>query len=113
MKTLVVICGLIGLFGIVGTPDYVADVERENETLRARVASLEGARCAKDAPSNGSKSFEACDDSELCQILAASFRGEAVEWRRMPNGEVKCLAFIELGTDTPARCDKTQDMFGG
>ena len=44
MKTLVVICGLIGLFGIVGTPDYVADVERENETLRARVASLEGAR---------------------------------------------------------------------
>lgn len=44
MKTIVVICGLIGLFGIVGTPDYVADVERENETLRARVASLEGAR---------------------------------------------------------------------
>lgn len=44
MKTLVVICGLIGLFGIVGTPDYVADVERENETLRARVAALEGAR---------------------------------------------------------------------
>lgn len=44
MKTIVVICGLIGLFGIVGTPDYVADVERENETLRDRVASLEGAR---------------------------------------------------------------------
>lgn len=44
MKTIVVICGLIGLFGIVGTPDYVADVERENETLRARVASLEGSR---------------------------------------------------------------------
>ena len=44
MKTLVVICGLIGLFGIVGTPDYVADVERENENLRARVASLEGSR---------------------------------------------------------------------
>lgn len=44
MKALVVICGLIGLFGIVGTPDYVADVEKENEALRARVASLEGAQ---------------------------------------------------------------------
>lgn len=78
-------------------------------------AFIEGecSRCAKDAPTNGSKPYEACDDSELCQIIAASFRGEAVEWRRMPNGEVKCLAFVELGTDAPARCDKTQDMFEG
>ncbi len=44
MKTLVVICGLIGLFGVVGTPDYVLEIEQENETLRARVASLEGSR---------------------------------------------------------------------
>jgi hypothetical protein len=22
-----------------------------------------------------------CDDNELCEIIAASFRGEAVEWR--------------------------------
>ncbi len=84
-----------------------------NGTVGYSFIEGECSRCAKDAPSNGSKPYEACDDSELCQILAASFCGEAVEWRRMPNGEVKCLAFIELGTDTPARCDKTQDMFGG
>lgn len=54
---------------------------------------------------------EDCDDSELCSILAASFRGEAVEWRRMPDGEVKCLGFVEAGEKEPYRCDKTADMF--
>ena len=29
------------------------------------------------------------------------------------NGEVKCLAFVEVGQAVPARCDKTQDMFEG
>ena len=37
MKTIVVIAGLIALFGIAGTPDYVLDIERENETLRAEL----------------------------------------------------------------------------
>ena len=78
-------------------------------------AFIEGecSRCAKDVPSNSGKPYEDCDDSELCPILAASFRGEAVEWRRMPDGEVKCLAFVEVGSNEPHRCDKTPDMFGG
>lgn len=84
-----------------------------NSTVGHAFIEGECSRCAKDAPSNGSKSFEACDDSDLCQILAASFRSEAVEWRRMPDGEVKCLAFVEAGSAEPARCDKTQDMFEG
>ena len=37
MKTIVVVAGLIALLGIVGTPDYVLDVERENESLRAQL----------------------------------------------------------------------------
>lgn len=37
MKTIAVIAGLIALFGIAGTPDYVLEVERENETLRAEL----------------------------------------------------------------------------
>ena len=37
MKTIAVIAGLIALFGIAGTPDYVLDIERENETLRAEL----------------------------------------------------------------------------
>lgn len=37
MKTIAVIAGLIALFGIAGTPDYVLDVERENERLRTEI----------------------------------------------------------------------------
>lgn len=37
MKTIAVIAGLIALFGIAGTPDYVLDVELENERLRAEI----------------------------------------------------------------------------
>lgn len=37
MKTIAVIAGLIALFGIAGTPDYVLDIERENESLRAEL----------------------------------------------------------------------------
>ena len=39
MKTIVVIAGLIALFGIAGMPDYVLDIERENEQLRAELES--------------------------------------------------------------------------
>lgn len=57
MKALVttaVTIGLIGLMGWAGTPDYVLDVERENERLRAELkrttielkrASLASAEC--------------------------------------------------------------------
>ena len=37
MKTALIAVGLIALLGIVGTPDYVLDVERENDRLRAEV----------------------------------------------------------------------------
>ena len=37
MKTALFLFGLIVLFGIAGTPDYVLDIERENETLRAEL----------------------------------------------------------------------------
>ena len=37
MKTFAVVAGLIALLGIVGTPEYVLDVERENESLRTEL----------------------------------------------------------------------------
>ena len=40
MKTIVVVAGLIALLGIVGTPDYVLDVERENEHAKEYRAAL-------------------------------------------------------------------------
>ena len=46
MKTIAVIAGLIALFGIAGTPDYVLDIERENETLRAELFKARAATLA-------------------------------------------------------------------
>ena len=46
MKIIVVIAGLIALFGIAGTPDYVLDIERENETLRAQLFKARAATLA-------------------------------------------------------------------
>lgn len=37
MKTIAVIAVLIAVLGIAGTPDYVLDVERENERLRTEI----------------------------------------------------------------------------
>ena len=69
-------------------------------------------QCARDKAMREGADFDECDDNELCEILAASFRGQAVEWRRMPSGEVKCIAFVPAGEQIPPRrCSKTQDMF--
>lgn len=46
VKTIAVIAGLIALLGIVGTPDYVLDVERENESLRAQLYKARAATLA-------------------------------------------------------------------
>lgn len=69
-------------------------------------------QCARDKAMREGCDFDECDDDEKCEIIGASFRGEAVEWRRMPSGEVKCIAFVEAGKPIPApRCYKTADMF--
>lgn len=68
--------------------------------------------CARDKSMREGAPFDECDDNELCEIIAASFRGEAVEWREMPDGEVKCIAFVPADKPIPiARCDRTLDMF--
>lgn len=68
--------------------------------------------CAKDRAMREGDDYDECDDDELCEIIAASFRGEAVEWREMDDGEVKCIAFVEHGKQPPiARCERTVDMF--
>jgi hypothetical protein len=50
-------------------------------------------QCAKDQAANGSKDYDDCEDSDLCPILAASFRDEAVQWREMDNGGLICTEF--------------------
>ncbi len=53
------------------------------------------------------------DANERCSILAASFWGEAIEWRSTDEGQF-CVAFVERGQPLPEpRCDRTIDMFKG
>ena len=57
--------------------------------------------------------IDECDDNEKCEIIGASFRGEAVEWRELDNGKCICVAFVKAGTELPPpRCERTADMFG-
>jgi hypothetical protein len=69
--------------------------------------------CAKDKPMSEGKDFDDCTDDEVCQILGASFRNEAVEWRELEDGRCVCLDFVQAGTEVaPPRCEHTRDMFG-
>lgn len=68
--------------------------------------------CARDKIMREGVDYDECDDNETCEIIADSFFGEVVEWREMPDGEVRCLAFVEHTQATPIRDDKTIDMFG-
>jgi hypothetical protein len=71
------------------------------------------ADCARDACLNGTKDEEDCGDDDFCPIVAASFRGEAVEWRELPDGKLTCIAFVPMGQAVPGpRCAHTQDLFG-
>lgn len=70
------------------------------------------AKCARDKAMREGVDFDECDDNECCEIIAAAFRGEAVEWREMPSGEVRCIAFVPAGQAIPEpRCENTADMF--
>lgn len=68
-------------------------------------------QCGRDKPCSEGKDFDDCTDDEVCEILAASFRGEAVEWRRLEDGRKVCLAFIASDQPVTRRCERTADMF--
>ncbi len=69
-------------------------------------------QCARDKAAREGVELDECDDTEKCEILAASFRSEAVEWRRMPSGKVECIAFVPAGQPVPPpRCANTKDLF--
>ena len=61
---------IIVLLGIAGTPEYVLDVERENDALRAKVAALSAERVRADACA------DACAESGLVAAHLMIARGE-------------------------------------
>lgn len=70
-------------------------------------------QCQRDKSMREGVDVDECDDNEKCEIIAASFRGEAVEWRDLGEREV-CIAFVQAGERIPEpRCPNTIDMFGG
>lgn len=83
-----------------------------NGTVGHAFLAGECGNCQRDKSMREGVSIDECDDNERCEIIGASFRGEAVEWREMPDGEVKCIAFVPAGERIPEpRCANTEDMF--
>lgn len=70
-------------------------------------------KCQRDRSAREGVDLDECDDNEKCEILGASFRGEAVEWRELEDGQTVCIQFVQAGDPVPApRCEATTDMFG-
>lgn len=67
--------------------------------------------CARDKAMRGDKRYDECDDDELCPIIAASFLGEAVEWRELPDGEIKCMKYVPIGDPIAEPDTQTIDLF--
>jgi len=51
------------------------------------------ASCGRDRPACEGVSYDECEDHELCPIIGASFIGEAIQWRRLENGELICTEY--------------------
>lgn len=69
-------------------------------------------KCARDKSMREGADYDECDDNEVCPIIAASFRGEAVEWRELDSGEVKCMKYVPADQPIPHERDvNTLDMF--
>lgn len=71
-------------------------------------------RCSRDKAMREGADFDECDDNELCETIAAAYRGQAIEWRELPSGQTICTSFVEHPQQTPEpRCAHTADMFDG
>lgn len=69
--------------------------------------------CQRDRSMRDGEPVEDCDDNELCDIIARSFRGDVDEWVYSQHGEPTCTAFVPAGKPIPPSKDHlTPDMFG-
>jgi hypothetical protein len=68
--------------------------------------------CQRDRSLRDGVALDECDDDEKCEIVAASFRDEAEEWRELEDGRCICVAFVPKGDAFPTpRCEFTADLF--
>jgi len=66
--------------------------------------------CQRDKAMREGADFDECDDNELCEIIAAAFRGPVNEWIEDASGP-RCTAFVEAGKPVPFVDTKTMDLF--
>jgi len=85
--------------------------EPSNGTEGAAMIESQCCFCERDKLMNGTATQEQCDadPSLYCEILNASFRGEAKEWREI-DGVVQCIAFVKQGDKLPERCPHTMEL---
>ena len=67
-------------------------------------------RCQRDKAMREGADFDECDDNELCEIIAAGFRGPVEEWIEDEYGP-RCTAFVEAVQTVPFVDTKTIDLF--
>ena len=67
--------------------------------------------CARDKAMREGADFDECDDNELCELIAAAFRGPIKEWIYDASGHPCCTAFVEAGNPIPVVDDRTGDLF--
>ena len=68
--------------------------------------------CARDKAFREGVDIDECGDDEKCEIIGASFRGEAIQWRELSDGQLICTSYVEHGKPIPPEpCSATVDMF--
>ena len=66
--------------------------------------------CARDKAMREGADFDECDDNELCDLIAAGFRGPVKEWIEDDSGP-RCTAFVPAGNTVPEVDTLTGDLF--
>lgn len=94
---------------------YVAEAGKQwtpsNGTEGEIFQSSSCASCARDRVMNGSIKFEDCNpEVDTCQILNASYRGEAVEWQIGRDGQPLCTEFTPSDEPAQTRCLHTMEL---
>lgn len=75
-------------------------------------------KCQRDKAMREGCAIEECDDSERCDLIAATMifdvdePGYPTEWQYDKTGQPSCTAYIPAGDILPpTRCEHTQDLF--
>jgi hypothetical protein len=100
-------------FAAICKPDAGKQWEPSNGTEGEIFLSSWCGECQRDKAMRDGVDLDECDDNERCDIIAASFRGEAKEWQYDKDGQPCCIEFVPKGERIPTpRCPNTMELPG-